>query len=324
MKFRPRKKRRSWALLWLLFVLAIAGLGIKFALREPPVQYASVRHSELPYTIGPILDANPLPGEAALTDAPAEQGEAVPSLDPPAVAAGAGNAAKVDASAESAEKEPAQYKDAGYFEGGKAADGLALTAIRFGKHPDFRRIVIDFGIIDRNDPTKTVEPEVHPKYKIEYHSCPYRFTITFSGVQYLDDAVVQKKDSLPFGLVVTSDGVIKQLEFFLTRPAMFKVIEVDGPARLAIDIKFKSNVEVPRVNVVQVVGIESVERAFELAETGRFPVAFKPQIVVIGDKFFVEGIYDTFEQAVEVSAELEKLNYSTIISERKGNAFPGD
>ena len=322
MKFKPRRKRRSLFWLWMIGVAAIAGFSIKFAI-EPPVRYGSVRHGELPYTIGPIADNGPLPQAAEMTEA-SEPSESDPAFNTTEVQESPDSTPITFGEAQPEIKEPAQYKDAGYFEGGKVSDGLALTAIRFGKHPDFRRIVLDFGIVDREDPAKTVEPEVHPKYKVEYRACPYRFTITFSGVKYFENAIVQKKDSLPFGLVVTKDGVIKQLEFFVTRPAIFKVIEVDGPARLSVDIKYKSDVEVPRVNVVQVVGIESVERAFELTETGRFPEMFKPQIVVLGDKFFVEGIYDTFEQAVEVSSELEKLNYSTIISERKGNAFPGD
>jgi hypothetical protein len=327
MKFKPRKRRRS-ALPFFVVFLAVFGVVFKFGYleRQPNAPLiAAVRDSQLQYTLGPIEDIDsPIVStsevEATLQNVDATPPAIVPRDNPEAPAE------QTIATKENAPVpvEPAQYKDAGFFEGGKVENGLVLTGIRFGKHPDFRRVVIEFGIPDRDNPGKTIPPAVHPKYKVEYRSCPYRFTITFAGVGSLDDTYVQKKDALPFSLVSNKDGNVKQLEIFITKPAMFKVIEVDDPARLAIDIKYKTDVEVPIVNVVQVIGIDSVERAFELIETNRFPESFKPQIVVIGDKFFVEGIYDTFDQAITVSSELEKLNFSTIISERKGSAFPVD
>ncbi len=327
MKFKPRRKRRS-ALPMLVVLLAVAGVVFKFGyldLQSDSAPVIAVRDGQLPYTFGPIENVDSPFVSSTRMEA------ATPSADssPPSIVPRENTDVAKEHSVSTKENEPtivepAQYKDAGYFEGGKADSGMILTGIRFGKHPDFRRIVVEFGISDKENPGKTIKPVVHPKYRVEYRSCPYRFTITFAGVGSLDNTYVQKKDSLPFSLVSNKNGNIKQLEFFITKPAFFKVIEVDDPARLAIDIKYKTNVVVPVVNVVQVIGIESVERAFELIETKRFPDSFKPQVVVIGNKFFVEGIFDTFDQAVSVSSELEKLNFSTIISERKGTAFPVD
>lgn len=327
MKFRPKKRRRSMLPL-LVVLLVVFGVVFKFGyldqqLETPPV--VAVRDGQLPYTFGPIDDSgSTIVSTTEVESAPPDIGDAPPAIVPRENPEAPAEQTLDPKESEPVPVEPAQYKDAGFFEGGKAESGMVLTGIRFGKHPDFRRVVLEFGIIDRENPGKTIQPAVHPKYKVEYRSCPYRFAITFAGVGNLNDTYVQKTDALPFSLVSSKDGNIKQLEFFITKPAMFKVIEVDEPARLAIDIKYKTDVEIPVVNIVQVIGIESVERAFELMETNRFPESFKPQVVVIGDKFFVEGIYDTFDQAVTVSSELEKLNYSTIISERKGSAFPVD
>ena len=316
MRYRPRKKKRP-VFIYVLLILVLAGVAVRhtaFSGGKLPRE-SSVVNSELTYSPSPIRQA---PGEAM--SAEADGGEGPPSIIPRENE----NVGPTDTThAQQPEKvSPAQFKDAGYFAGGKADDGIAITGIRFGKDKEVRRVVIDFGAIDSGG--KIVPAEVHPKYKVEYRSSPYRFTITFPGVKYSDTAKVQKKSGIPFSLVTDKGGRVAQLEFFVTNPALFKVIEVDDPARLALDFKYKYDVEVPRVHVVQVVGIETVERAFELVDSNRFPAPFKPQIVVIGDRFFVEGVYDTFEKAVQVNSELESMGYSTIISERKGNAFPAD
>ncbi len=317
MRFRPKRKKRP-VIIYVLLLLVASGVAVRHTIFSEGAlpQERFVKNSELTYSQGPLAPSsggNTLSAESESEGGPPSiiprENENFPHADP--------------AHQTPPEKaQPAQFKDAGYFAGGKADDGIAITGIRFGKDKDIRRVVIDFGAMDQGG--KIVPAEVHPKYKVEYRSCPYRFTLTFPGVKYSDAAKVQKKNGLPFSLVTDKAGKIAQLEFFATNPALFKVIEVDDPARLAIDIKYKYDVEVPRIHVVQVVGVSSVEKAFELVDTGRFPESFKPQIVVIGEKFFIEGIYDTFEKAVQVNSELEAGGYSTIISERKGNAFPVD
>lgn len=317
MRYRPRRKKQP-LFVYLLLLLVVASVAVRhtaFSGGNLPKE-SSVVNSELTYSYGPVT---PVPQDervSAESDASGgppsiipRENENLPNTDnthpqPPEKA------------------QPAQFKDAGFFAGGKADDGIAITGIRFGKDKDIRRVVIDFGAIDQGG--KIVPAEVHPRYRVEYRACPYRFTVTFPSVKYADTAKVQKKYGMPFSLVTDKSGRIAQLEFFITSPAMFKVIEVDDPARLAIDIKFRHDAEVPKVHVVQVVGVETVERAFELVDLNRFPASFKPQVVVIGDRFFIEGIYDTFEKAVQVNSELENSGYSTIISERKGNAFPVD
>ncbi|MCD6118989.1 hypothetical protein J7K50_04020 [bacterium] len=321
MKFRPR--RRSPLLLTILALIIVGGVVMKYAVLSSngAPHISAVRNGELNYIIGPLPpDYQSESGVMTQDETESTPPSIIPRENPDVTDE---ESVKPENDAEAERKTPAEFKDSGYFAGGKVDNGIMVTGFRFGKHPDFRRIVIDFGVVDRES-GRIVQTEVLPKYKVEYRTCPYRYSITFSGVNYYDDAIVQRKNALPFSLVADSHGRVMQLEFFITRPAMFKVIEVDDPARLALDIKFKNNVDIPRINVVQVIGIESVERAFELLDTGRFPECFEPQIVVIGDKFFIEGIYDTFERAVQVSAELEKFNFSTIISERKGNAFPVD
>jgi hypothetical protein len=314
-------------------MLSAAGVAFNQFYLSPQTQDRATRvvNGELTYEFGPsypeareITDL-PRTTPAKREAAPVSEGDGGGIAPPPSIVPRENeDAPPQEPPSQPVKAEPAQFKDAGFFAGGKADSGVVISGIRFGREASYRRIVIDYGVPDASNPNKLVPTSVHPKYKVEYRSCPFRFTVTFEGVKYSDNATVQKKYALPFGLVTDAKGMVRQLEFFVTKPAMFKVIECDDPARLAIDVMYREDAEIPTVQVVQVIGIDSVAAAFNLIETGAFPESFQPQVIAIGEQFFVEGIYDTLEAAAKVSGELENMGYSTIISERKGNAFPAE
>jgi hypothetical protein len=217
------------------------------------------------------------------------------------------------------QKAPAQFKTSGAFSGGAKLAGSVLDGIRFGKHPDFMRVVFDFSV--ESGGKRTGAPS-HPSYKIEYKKFPYRFKITLEGVKYAEDAVVQSVDAIPFSIVTSSDNTIQIMELFVPGPAMFKVIEVDDPAKLSLDIKFLPNEPVPTVWAVQLQDVKDVQSAFKLLNAGGFPEGFEPDILVIGNSVYVEGIYLTLDAAAQAVAKLDDMGIPAIVAERKGSELP--
>jgi hypothetical protein len=108
----------------------------------------------------------------------------------------------------------------------------------------------------------------------------------------------------------------------VNQPAVFKVIEIDDPAKLSLDIKLATGESIPNVFAVQLQGIDGVERAFELVEGSELPLEYKPDVLVLGNAVFVEAIYFTLKEAAEVAGKLEKAGFSTLVSERRGNELP--
>jgi len=217
---------------------------------------------------------------------------------------------------------PAEFKSEGEFTGGTKDSGFAIEAIRFGKHPDFTRIVLDLLEENPTDKFKFIPARVHPVYRIEYKPFPYRVNVFLTGVKFLNSTRVDKDAALPFSLVTPPDNVVKQMTFFLPGPSLFKVMEVDDPAKIVIDVKPVEGAKVPTVYALSILDVADVEGAFKLVEEGKFPPKFHPSVVVLGSAFFVEDVYTSLSDATEISADLEKAGFETLISERAGNELP--
>jgi hypothetical protein len=213
------------------------------------------------------------------------------------------------------QKAPAQYKSSGYFSGGSELPGCVLTGIRFGKHAGFLRIVLDFSVGSGGAPK-------HPPYRVEYRTFPYRFYVTFEGVEYAEDAHVDTLNAVPLSIVTNAENDIQLMEMFITGPALFKVIEVDDPAKLALDVKFLPNEAIPIVYAVQLQDVGDVQTAFSLVAREDLPEGFKPDVIVIGNAVFVEDTYLTLEEAVAVVSRLDDAGYPAMVTERLGNELP--
>ncbi len=218
-----------------------------------------------------------------------------------------------------AQKAPAQFKASGAFSGGAKLAGCVLDGIRFGKHPDYTRIVLDFSV--ESGGKRTGAPS-HPAYKVEYKKFPYRFKITFDGVKYAENAKVQSKDAVPFSIVTRADNTIQMIEMFIQGPALFKVIEIDDPAKLSLDFRFLPNEPVPVVWAVQLQEVKDVQSAFKLLEAGGFPEGFEPDVIAIGSSIFVEAVYLTMDEAAQAVAKLDDMGIPAIVAERKGSDLP--
>jgi hypothetical protein len=207
-------------------------------------------------------------------------------------------------------KPPAEFKTDGAFSGGLATEPVTLTGIRFGEIDGAQRMVLDFG-----------EAVLHPRYTLEYRLYPYRLVARFEGLRLSTDPAVQRQGALPFSLISTPDGMVRELQIFLPGPCQFKVIEVDDPAKLAIDVR-QYKAEVPTVYTVQLTAPSTAAEAYALAGGGSFPDGYRPDVLVLGQYVVVEQAFTEPAAAARMDAALRDLGYACVINERRGNELP--
>lgn len=218
------------------------------------------------------------------------------------------------------EKPPAEFQEDGAFTGGTLSAGTVVTGIRFGAYPDFTRMVLD---LEQEDGAGQRSPAgAHPVYKVEYLKFPYRLVITLTGARFDENASVEREAALPFSVITSVDGTIKQMQVYFPRPSLFKVIEIDDPAKICIDVKPRGEAAVPSVYTVQLTGPKTAADAFALVEQGKFPPGFSPSVLVLGSTVVVEQVFDDAVQAAEMDSALREMGYATVINERRGNELP--
>jgi hypothetical protein len=213
------------------------------------------------------------------------------------------------------EKAPAQFQQDGVFTGGQAQPGIALTGIRFGSHDDYIRMVLDFNT------SVGGRVEIHPQYQVAYRECPYRLVISMPGTKFDSEAQITSKPALPFSVVTSPSGGIKEMQIFLTGPSEFKVIEIDDPAKLSIDVR-PVREDIPQVYSVQLMGPGTAAEAYALIDQSKFPAGFTPYALVLGDVVVVEQAYTDAAEAAQMDAALRNMGYSSVINERRGDELP--
>jgi hypothetical protein len=215
---------------------------------------------------------------------------------------------------------PREFLSSGSFSGGSATENIVLSGIRFGKPDDATRMVLDF---DQQSPGGLRGGALaHPVYSVEYKEFPYRLVVRLEGTTFDADAYVQSSPALPFSIVTPPDGRIKEMQIYLPWPAEFKVIEVDDPAKLAIDVRRNSAAKVPTVYAVQVIAELTPEQAYSLVEKGEFPEGYDPAVLVLGDVVVLEQAFTDPSVAAGIDASLRSMGYSSSINERQGNELP--
>jgi hypothetical protein len=215
-----------------------------------------------------------------------------------------------------AEKPPAEFRTDGAFTGGKLDSGLVLSGIRFGTHSGFTRMVLDLDMAGGGGAT------AHPVYTISYHQYPFRLVVRLTGVRFNEDMQVTSKPALPFSVVTEEDGTIREMQVYLSGPSEFKVIEIDDPAKFAIDVRGRGGVEIPVVYTVQLTDPRNAEEAYALLEGGVFPDDYAPAVLVLGDVVVVEQVFTDPSKAAQMEEALRGLGYGTIINERRGDELP--
>jgi hypothetical protein len=107
-------------------------------------------------------------------------------------------------------------------------------------------------------------------------------------VRFNPNAKIQSKPAMPFSVVAPVDGPIKEMQVFLPGPSEFKVIEIDDPAKLCIDVRPLKSVKVPTIYSVQIMDAMSAEQAFALVESGKLPQGYNPDVLLLGSSVVLE------------------------------------
>lgn len=218
-----------------------------------------------------------------------------------------------------AEKPPAQFTSSDSFSGGVATDDVALTSVRFGSHSGFTRMVLDLS--RRSADGSLRDADVHPLYSVRYEQFPYRLVISLQDVWFDPDVEVGAKPALPFTVIAREDGSIKEMQVFLPNPAEFKVIEIDDPAKLCIDVRPQAR-DVPVIYTVQIMGDYTATEAYALVEQANFPAGYRPAALVLGDLVVIEQAFTNADTAAQMDAALKEMGYACVINERRGNELP--
>ncbi|MDQ3024263.1 MAG: hypothetical protein M3R04_07785 [bacterium] len=219
---------------------------------------------------------------------------------------------------------PAQYKSGGAFKGGSAKAYTVIDGIRFGTQEGggAMRMVLDFDEWDGTPSGIRRPATAHPGYSVELLPYPYRLVIRMNQTMFDSHAKVMSSPALPFSVVAEDNGMVKEMQVFLSGPSEFKVIEVDDPAKLSIDVRSLGSATATTVFTVQLTDPHSPEEAFALVEQGSFPDGFKPRVLVLGSLVIVEGVYTDMREAVKMDASLRSMGYACVINERPGNELP--
>jgi hypothetical protein len=218
-----------------------------------------------------------------------------------------------------AEKPPAQFIPSGSFSGGVAVENAALTAVRFGQHSDYTRMVLD--LAQRGPDGALHDAQQHPLYSVRYAEYPYRLLISLQDVWFDPQVEVVARPALPFSVIAREDGTIKEMQVYLSGPSEFKLIEIDDPAKLSIDVRPRQ-VKIPLIYTVQLTGDFTATEAFALVERGEFPAGFAPAALVLGDLVVVEQAFTNANEAAQMDAALKEMGYASVINERRGNELP--
>jgi hypothetical protein len=102
-----------------------------------------------------------------------------------------------------AEKPPAQFIPSGNFSGGVAVENAALTAVRFGQHSDYTRMVLD--LAQRGPDGALHDAQQHPLYSVRYAEYPYRLLISLQDVWFDPQVEVVARPALPFSVIARED-----------------------------------------------------------------------------------------------------------------------
>jgi hypothetical protein len=219
---------------------------------------------------------------------------------------------------------PAAYKSSGSFSGGVAKPFTVISGIRFGPQENGRamRMVLDFDEWDGTPAGARRPATAHPVYSVELLPYPYRLVIRMQSTMFDTHAKVMSTPALPFSVVAEDNGTVKEMQVFLDGPSEFKVIEIDGPSKLSIDVRPQKDADSPTVYTVQLTDPKTPEEAFALVEQGSFPDGFSPSVLVLGNLVIVEAVFLDTREAVKMDASLRSMGYSSVINERPGNELP--
>ncbi len=128
------------------------------------------------------------------------------------------------------------YIDSGTVTGGVASNVMDLNNVRFARHPDFERLIIDVQQLWERVPAD--KPSV---FSVDYEQYPFRLVVTLDSVRFEVSAhfpdfrnsdYISGMYSLP-----AYDWGNVNWSIALKKPVKYEVYELHQPGRIVIDIK---------------------------------------------------------------------------------------
>jgi len=187
------------------------------------------------------------------------------------------------------------FSQAGVIQGGEITDGRDLRSIRWGRHPDFERIVLDIykGAYQEKGPPARVPCF----FQVEYQYYPFRLTITLRGIrarhaqlgEFPGSELIHQAYMLPF----LDDSGFK-LALALEGAVEYEVFELHDPARIVIDVRpYPPREDMPRVYSLRTETGFNFEELDYFKETATGTGSTSPRIIQAedGQLFFEEGYY---------------------------------
>ncbi len=194
------------------------------------------------------------------------------------------------------------------IQGGEITDGRDLRNIRWGKHPEFERIVLDIYEGAYYEKGPVVPVPCH--FVVEYEYYPFRFTVTLNGIR----ARNAEYRSIPESSVIEETYLIPYLDdsgikfgIALKGPVEFEVFELHNPGRIVIDMRENPvKLDLPEVYSLRTATGLGVEDLGHLQEIMLGLGSEKPRILMTqdGKLFFEEGYYSTIEKANQRKDEI--------------------
>jgi len=209
------------------------------------------------------------------------------------------------------------------IQGGEMTDGRDLRDIRWGKHTDFERIVLD--IYEGAYLEKGPSVPIPCYFVVEYEYYPFRFTVTLSGIRARNaefgsfpwSCIFEETYSLPY----LDDSGLK-FAIGLKGPVEFEVFELHNPGRIVIDVRENPRKrELPEVYSLRTETGLGVEELGYLDEIMFGLESENPRIIKAADGklFFEEGYYLDEEKALERKEEISQhVEWVDFFVEKRG------
>ncbi len=210
-------------------------------------------------------------------------------------------------------------------QGGEITDGRDLRRIRWGRHPDFERVVLDIyeGAYDEKGPAVSI-----PCYfVVEYEYYPFRFIVTLGGIRAINaelgevpqSSLIRETYSLPY----LDDSGFK-LALALNRPVEYEVFELHEPGRIVIDLReLQDELQLPPVYSLRTETGLGVEDLGYLQEIMLGLESKNPRVIMAGDGklFFEESYYSSREEAEARKEEIAPhAEWAVFFIEKRGPA----
>ncbi len=228
------------------------------------------------------------------------------------------------------------YRDLGLVLGGQPADGNDLYNIKFGKHDDFERLVLDIHkwVADANAGSKGQGPHAATPglFWVDYEAYPFRLVFQLEGIRWRSAKFPDFSGSDYISGMYSIHSLDWGNERFvvtLKKPIKFEAFELRNPARVVVDIKGgnKTVKDFPPVYSLRTPSVKyKWEKLFDLEEilTSRTADFTAKKVLKSSDNKYLieEGCYKTRKEALKRKKILAKEGIILVIEKRNADDIP--